>query len=341
MPHWRRGSVPEEEERYHRKVPEHELMALRRRARSCSATGSIAQFPNVSVSPRRPLPGVTVSRGWARAVIHLKGSPQSRALELRARGSKRQEPLPSPPLAHALYVMTNEGAPRYASSAAGSEGAGATVGASSSCPSMAKTCWPGRSIASGGEPRGGLICTPGFSRLERFDKLEREQGRDPVARGRRERRLLRPLRLQDDVLRVYSRSPCRRPCARSTSRSGAINSGKPSLHRSARTSPRGRDRARALEGRNARPLLARAQEVPGHELRATTRRCSYGYGGFNINLLPASAARATPSWSAAASTCQRAQRRGGGELGEGWHRGGSSSRTSRTRSTISSRSRKS
>jgi prolyl oligopeptidase len=64
--------------------------------------------------------------------------------------------------------------------------------------------------------------------------------------------------------------------------------------------------------------IVRRADLPASQPRPTVL---YGYGGFNVSLLPAwSAARM--AWIEAGGTYAQANLRGGGEFGEAWHRAG-------------------
>jgi prolyl oligopeptidase len=107
------GSVPSGEERYHRRIYEHQL------GRAPDADPLIfgaelppTDFPNCQVSPDGRWLVVSVSRGWNETELHVADLAQAPRTFRRVTppGKNRYFALPR---RDALYVVTNEGAPRY------------------------------------------------------------------------------------------------------------------------------------------------------------------------------------------------------------------------------------
>jgi len=310
------GSVPEGEERYHRKVYEHELG--RSPADDPLVFGEAlerTEFPNVSLSPDGRYLTVTVSRGWSESVVYLKDLKQPGAAFVRVspEGKNLYSPLP---LADALYVMTNEGAPRYR-----------VFRVDPRAP--ARDSWREilpehpEDVLSAFDVVGGELVVSylraGISRLERFDTSGKSRGEIPL-----------PVvgasdgfsGLPDDTTLFYAFESFAAPPA---VRALDLGSGRDRLWQAVKAPIRTEDfvvetrRARSKDGTLVPYSLVRLRTLDPSSGDNPT--LLYGYGGFNINLLPRFS-RSSYAFLERGGIYVQANARGGGELGESWHRGG-------------------
>jgi prolyl oligopeptidase len=310
------GSVPEGEERYHRKVYEHELG--RRFADDPLVFGDgldRTEFPNVNVSPDGRYLAVTVSRGWSESVVHLKDlrQPGSSFVRVSPEGKNLYSPLP---LADALYVMTNEGAPRYR-----------LFRVDPKAP--ARESWHellpehGQDVLSAFDVIGGELVVSylhaGISRLERFDRSGKSKGAIPL-----------PVvgasdgfsGLADDKTMFYAFESFAVPPA---VRALDLGTGSDRLWQAVAAPIRADDfvvetaHAPSQDGTLVPYSLVRKKSLDATSGDNPT--LLYGYGGFNINLLPRFS-RSSYAFLERGGVYVQANARGGGELGESWHRGG-------------------
>lgn len=109
----RPGSVPAGEERYHRRIYEHELGRAADDDPLVFGEGlPPTDFPNCQVSPDGRWLVVSVSRGWDETELHVADLTR-RPLEFRRATPPGKNRYFAIPRKEALYIVTNEGAPRY------------------------------------------------------------------------------------------------------------------------------------------------------------------------------------------------------------------------------------
>lgn len=107
------GSVPAGEERYHRRVFEHELGRDPDADPLVFQGESLTDFPSCSVSPSGRWLLVRVHRGWSESALHL-ADLVSADPQLSPIVSGRPYLYDARVRDDAIYVLTNDGAPRYA-----------------------------------------------------------------------------------------------------------------------------------------------------------------------------------------------------------------------------------
>ncbi len=310
------GSVPEGEERYHRKVYEHELGRPFALDPLVFGEGlERTEFPNVSLSPGGRYLAVTVSRGWSESLVYLKDlkRPGSTFVRISPEGKNLYSPLP---LADALYVMTNEGAPRYRVFRVDPE-------------KPARESWReilpehAEDVLSAFDVIGGELVVSylhsGISRLERFDTSGKSKGPIPL-----------PVvgasdgfsGLPDDETVFYAFESFAVPPA---VRALDLGTGKDRLWQAVAAPIRAEDfvvetaAARSKDGTQVPYSLVRKKSL--NPKSGDNPTLLYGYGGFNINLLPRFS-RSSYAFLERGGVYVQANARGGGELGEAWHRGG-------------------
>ncbi|HLV64234.1 MAG TPA: prolyl oligopeptidase family serine peptidase [Polyangiaceae bacterium] len=310
------GTVPEGEERYHRKIFEHRLGDPPERDRLVFGEGlERTDFPNVSLSPDGRWVAITVNRGFSENAIYLADRSADR-LDFR---------LVTPPGRHlyyavlrkgALYVMTNEGAPRYRLFAVDPE-------------RPARDRWrllvaehPEDTLdhfsVIGGELLVGYLHAA-TSRLERFDLTGKSRG--PIA--------LPVLGSSGGFSGVHDGSDVfygfESFAVPPEIRHLDLTTGRDTRWQAV-SAPRfdGEFRVEARSARSKDGTRIPYKLVYRGDLdleSGDNPTLLYGYGGFNVNLLP-SFTRSTYALLERGGVYVQANLRGGGELGEEWHREG-------------------
>jgi prolyl oligopeptidase len=310
------GSVPAEDQRYYRKLYRHELG--RPPAEDPLIFGAELErtdFPNCALSPNGRWLAVTVGRGWSESHLYL--SDRSQQNPTFSRVSPEGEFLYTPlPQDDALYVMTNEGAPRYR-----------IFRVDPRAPERSR--WqlvipehPVDVLSSFDLIGGELLLSylhRGSSRLERFNLEGRSRGAVPL-----------PVLgandgfsgLPREKIAFYSFESFAVP---PTIRALDLSSGHDRPWQSVTAPIRAEDfvvetqTARSRDGTAVPYASIRRRDVDPRSGDNPT--LLYGYGGFNVNLLPRFS-RSSHAFLERGGVYVQANARGGGELGEDWHRGG-------------------
>lgn len=310
------STVPAGEERYHRKIYEHRIGDAPERDRLVFGEDlERTDFPNVSLSPDGRWMAVTVNRGFSENAIYLADRSLS---PLRFR-------LVTPPGRHlyyavlrndALYVMTNEGAPRYRLFAVDPERPQRERWRLLIAEHSEDTL--DHFSVIGGEILVGYL-HHAASRLERFDLTGKSRGPIPLpvlgsSSG------FSGVHDGSDVFYGFE-SFAVPPEIRHLNlvngndvRWQAVSA--PRFDAEFRVEARS---ARSKDGTRVPYTLVYRRDLDLDSGDNPT--LLYGYGGFNVNLLP-SFTRSTYALLERGGVYVQANIRGGGELGEAWHRGG-------------------
>jgi prolyl oligopeptidase len=310
------GSVPAADQRYYRKLYRHELG--RPPAEDPLVFGAEldrTDYPNCALSPNGRWLAVTVGRGWSESHLYL--SDRSQRSPSFSRISPKGEFLYTPlPQDDALYVMTNEGAPRYR-----------IFRVDPRAPERSR--WQlvipehELDVLSSFDLVGGELLLSylhrGSSRLERFDLKGKSLGAIPL-----------PVLgandgfsgLPSEKIAFYSFESFAVP---PTIRALDLSNGHDRLWQSVKAPIRAEDfvvethHARSRDGTAVPYATVRQRDVDPRSGDNPT--LLYGYGGFNVNLLPRFS-RSSHAFLERGGVYVQANARGGGELGENWHRAG-------------------
>jgi prolyl oligopeptidase len=311
-----RGAVPAGEEEYHRSVFHHRLGDAPDRDPEIFGQGrDLKDWPNLALSPDGRWLGIEVEQGWARTELYLldthgQGPPRPVVTGREALFQLAEV------LDDRLYVLSNEGAPRYRLFAVDplhpdrarwreviAEGAETL-----------------QSVAAVGGKLAALYLRDASSRVRLFSadgKLERELplpglGTAAGLSGRNRRPELFFSFTSYLTPTIVFRHDVAAPAT-----PGAVWQKLP-----APIDPSGYEveqvHYRSRDGTSVPMFLVRRKGLPRDGVRPTLL---YGYGGFNISLTPAFAAPVAP-FIEAGGVYAVANLRGGGEYGESWHQAG-------------------
>jgi prolyl oligopeptidase len=311
-----KGSVRAEDERYYRKIYRHELGAKHEQDRLVFGEGlDRTDFPGVSLSPDGRFLVVNVGRGWSQSSLFLRDlrAEHGGFTQITPAGDNLYSALA---LERELFVMTNEGAPRYRLFRVDPK--------APDRPSW-KLIVPehAEDVLTSFDVIGGELVVSyihaGASRLERRSldgavlgaiALPTLGANDGFSGLPRERTLF------------YSFESFALP---PTIRKLELGSGDDRLWQAVSAPIKAGDfevqtrRARSRDGTLVPYALIRKRDVD--LTTGDNPTLLYGYGGFNANLLPRFT-RSTYALLERGGVYVQANLRGGGELGESWHRAG-------------------
>lgn len=307
------GSVPEGEERYHRKVYEHVLGADPAGDRLIFGDLSLTDFPSVSVSPNGRHVFVHVHQGWTKTELYYAELGSSAPVFEKLTDGKDQR-YSALILDDAFYVLTNEGAPR-----------GAIYRATFNRPR--REHWQllipehGEDVLTGFDVvRGKLFVSymhQAASRLEIFDASGKSLG--PVelpALGASNG--FSGHHQGDEVFfsfESFAIPPSIRRLDLATGKTEAWATVKSDLRPEDYRVTRGE--ARSKDGTRVPYMMVHGAGLSLESGDNPT--LLYGYGGFNISLEPRFS-RASYALLERGGVFVQANLRGGGEFGESWHR---------------------
>lgn len=310
-----KGSVPEGEEKYHRTIFEHQL------GRSADADPVVfkakvmTDFPSCAISPNGRWLVVRVHQGWSKSALFIADTRDKKLgwKEITEGKDHVYDPLP---LDDVLWVRTNEGAPRYALYAVDPK-------------RPERASWKrvvgehAEDVLTDFNVIGGEVLVAYthevVSRLERFDASGKSKG--PVA--------LPTLGtsngfagLHDDDQAFFDFESFVTP---PSIRRLDLKTGQVSTWKEVKANiPTGdftvtARKAKSKDGTLVPYLIVHKKDV---SLRsADNPTLLYGYGGFNVSLLPRFS-RSTYAFLERGGVSVQANLRGGGEFGEEWHRAG-------------------
>ncbi len=311
-----KGSVPAGEEKYHRRIYEHELGRDPDQDPLVFGQGrDMTEFPSSAISPDGRWLVVRAAEGWSKSELFIA---DTRARKLAFKEITQNKPHVYDPLVldDKLYIRTNEGAPRYA-----------LYEVDPRHPERKN--WQAvlpehpHDVLATFDVIGGQILVgyldAAVSRLERFD-----------ARGKSLGRIALPtLGSSDGFTGVYDgkqafynfESFATPPVIRRI----ALDSGKTQVWQRVRAPIKPKDfvvtrhQARSKDGTEVPYLVVSRKDVDLSSGHAPT--LLYGYGGFNVSLEPRFS-RTTYVLLDRGGVYVQANLRGGGEFGEDWHRAG-------------------
>ena len=355
-----KGAVPDGEERYHRQVFFHRLGAPPSADEAIFGAGrDKTDWPSVALSPNGRYLAISVSEGWSRSELYVV----DRGPRAGRRGAK---PAPSEngrlvPIAtgvdalfnleeitdDALYVRTNEGAPRYRLARVPLGGDGTPPPRETWRELLGEGPNPLEQVAlvGGGATLAALYLEDAASRVRLFDAAGRPAGEIALPAlgtvagltGHPEgselfvpfTSFLSPTTILRQKLAPSRARGASRPAAGAPAKAPVSVPAHPPLEAAtvwrALASPVAaadfvvtRDEARSKDG-TAVPLFVvhRRDLVRGPD----TPTVIGGYGGFNVNMAPGWAPSLVPFLERGGAYVL-AILRGGGEYGEAWHQAG-------------------
>ena len=322
-----RGSVPDDELRYHRRLYRHRRGQQPVHDELVFAGTERTDYPNCALSPDGRWLAISVGRGWSESHLYLshRGAtggaeplagvrkPPQAPLRISPEGSALYTPLPQN---DALWVLTNEGAPRYR-----------IFRVDPRAPQRSR--WQlvipehEEDVLDSFEVVGGELLVSylhrGTSRLERFDFEGKSRGLIGL-----------PVLGSSDGFSGLASHPVAFYAFESfavppTIRSLDLKSGADRVWQAVKAPIRAGDfvvehaSARSRDGTSIPYAMIRRRDV--NAASADNPTLLYGYGGFNVNILPRFT-RSTYALLERGGVYVQANLRGGGEFGESWHRAG-------------------
>lgn len=310
------GSVPAGQERYHRRIYEHRL-GRDPKLDPLVFGGDLAptDFPNCQVSPDGRWLVVSVSRGWDETELHLADLHRDRREFRRVTppGKNRYFALPR---RDALYVLTNEGAPRYRIFRVDPERPERERW-QPIVPEHATDVIDGFDLV--GDDLLILYQSGGVSRLERFDTAGKSRGAIPLPTlGTCDGVSGLP---DGDEVYYHFESFAVPPTIRRLNLKTSVSETWEAVRAAIPTDEYvvEEHRARSRDGTSVPYRVVRHRSVDvasGENLTLL-----YGYGGFNDRMQPRFS-RSNYAWLERGGVYVQAVLRGGGEFGEEWHRQG-------------------
>ncbi len=310
-----KGSVPAGEEQYHRSIFEHEI------GRSPDADPQVfkakvfTDFPSCAISPNGRWLVMRVHQGWSKSSLLMADTRQKKLVwkEITEGKDNVYDPLPLDDL---LWVRTNEGAPRYA-----------VYAVDPNQPERAK--WK-RVVAEHPEDVlmdfnviGGEVLVAYthevVSRLERFDQAGTSKGSVELPTLGNSNGFAG---LHDDSQAFFDFESFVTP---PSIRRLDLRSGKVSVWKEVKANIATDQftvtarKAKSKDGTLVPYLMVHKKDVSLTSKDNPT--LLYGYGGFNVSLLPRFS-RSTYAFIERGGISVQANLRGGGEFGEDWHRAG-------------------
>lgn len=310
-----KGSVPPGEEKYHRAIFEHQL------GRSPDADPQVfkakvfTDFPSCAISPNGRWLVMRVHQGWSKSALFIADTrdPQLTWKELTANLDNVYDPLP---LDDVLWVRTNEGAPRYAIYAVD--------------PKKPERAHWKQVVAEHREDvlndfnviGGELLIAythEVVSRLERFDSSGKSKGAVELPTLGNSNGFAG---LHDDTQAFFDFESFVTP---PSIRRLDLASGKISVWKEVKTNIPTHEfavTARKAKSKDGTLIPYLMVHKKGAALASGENpTLLYGYGGFNVSLLPRFS-RSTYAFLERGGVSVQANLRGGGEFGEDWHRAG-------------------
>jgi prolyl oligopeptidase len=310
------GSVPAGEEKYHRKIYEHEIGRDPERDPMVFGQGQpMTDFPSCTISPNGRWLLIRVHQGWSKSSLWI-GDTSKPKLEL-VEMTRGQEHLYDPlALDDVVYVRTNEGAARYALWA---------VDPNRPQRDAWKRVIPEHpsDVLGGFDAIGGQLfvsyLSRAVSRVERFDRSGKSLG--PIE--------LPTLGTNDGFSGLHDgrevffdfESFAVPPSVRRLD----LASGKVEVWQRVPAPIDADDylvtpaKANSKDGTQVPYLMVHSKQVDLKSGRNPS--LLYGYGGFNVSLQPRFS-RTNFLFLERGGVCVQANLRGGGEFGEDWHRAG-------------------
>ena len=310
------GSVPEGEEKYHRKLYDHVLG--RDPEKDPMVFGKdqpMTDFPSCTGSPNGRWLVVRVHQGWSKSSLWLADTSAAKLAFSRITDDKEHvyDPLA---LDDVIYVKTNEGAARYAIWAVDPK--------RPERASWKKIVGEHKSDVIGGfDAVGGQLFVSyldkAVSRLERFDRSGKSLGAIPLP----------TLGTSDGFSGIHDgkevffdfESFAIPPSVRRMD----LATGKVEVWQEVRANVDTKDfvvapgAAKSKDGTRVPYLVVRSKRVD--DKSGDNPTLLYGYGGFNVNLQPRFS-RTNILFLERGGVYVQANLRGGGEFGEEWHRAG-------------------
>jgi prolyl oligopeptidase len=309
------GSVPKGEEKYHRRIYEHVLGRAADSDPLVFESKEMTDFPSCTISPNGRWLLVRVHQGWSKSSLWLAdtSAPKLAFVELTSGQEHVYDPLA---IDDELFIRTNEGAPRYALYAVDPK-------------RPARSHWK---LVVPPHPHDVLndfnvvaselfvsYLSNASSRLLRFDRTGKPLGEVKLPTVGTNTGVSG---LSDGDEAFYDFESVAHPPVVSRLQP---KSGKTDVFAhvvapiSADDFAVSRGNAKSKDGTLVPYLVVRKKDVPLDGGDAPT--LLYGYGGFNVSLLPRFS-RITLAWLERGGVYVQANLRGGGELGEDWHRAG-------------------
>jgi len=310
------GSVPKGEEKYHRHIFEHVLGQNPERDRRVFGEGrEMTDYPHCAISPNGRWLVIRVHEGWNKSELFIADT-RAPKLTFSPLTENKAHLYDVVVRDDALYVLTNEGAPRYALY---------TVDPARPLRSAWRPTIPqhASSVLEGVEVIGSTILATyleqAVSRLERFDlagkslgaielpTLGTSDGFSGLEDGTDAFYNFESFAVPPRIQRIDLKTG-----ALSTWEKVETNVGSEGYEVSA-------NRARSKDGTQVPYLTVHRR---GANLKSGENpTLLYGYGGFNVNLQPRFS-RPNYAWLEQGGVYVQANLRGGGEFGEDWHRAG-------------------
>lgn len=310
----RPGSVPAGEERYHRRIYQHRLAAdPEQDPLIYGADLPATDFPNCQLSPDGRWLVVTVSRGWNESSLHLADLRESERRFVRI-SPESDAHYQAVVRNDALYVLTNEAASRYRLFAVDPR-------------QPERAAWrllleehPSDVLEAFDVVGKHLLVSylqAGVARMERFDLRGRSQGHLAVP----------PLGSSDGVTGLpdgdeafYAFESFAVP---PQIRHVDLTTGNEQLWEAVEAPIEPDDYVVSQAAARSRDgTLIPYRSIRLKKLASGAQpTLLYGYGGFNANIKPRFS-RANFAWLERGGVYVQATLRGGGELGESWHRAG-------------------
>ena len=309
------GSVPKDEEKYHRRIYEHVLGSDPDKDPLIFESADMTDFPSCTISPDGRWLLVRVHQGWSKSSVWLADTHDKKLVltELTEGAEHVYDPLA---VNDRIYVRTNEGAPRYALYAV-DPARPARKNWKLVIPEHAHDVLNDFNVVAGQLFVGYL--DDASSRLLRFDLSGKRLGEVSLptlgSNGG-----VTGLPDGDEAFYDFE-SIAHPPVVKRLN----VHSGKTEVFAEVSAPVVGSDfavqrgNAKSADGTLVPYLLVHKKDVAIDTADAPT--LLYGYGGFNVSLLPRFS-RITLAWLEQGGVYVQANLRGGGELGEDWHRAG-------------------
>jgi len=309
------GSVPPGEEKYHRTIFEHELGRDPDEDPVVFRGKEMTDFPSCAVSPDGRWLVMRVHQGWSKSTLYLADTrkPKLEFVEITRDEPHVYDPLP---MNDRVWVRSNEGASRYA-----------VWAVDPAHPE--REHWkrviaehPTDVLTDFNVVGGQLLVTwthDVVSRLERFDFKGKSLGGVPLPTLGNSSGFSG---LHDDSQAFFDFESFVTP---PSIRRIDLSDGKTSEWQSVKADIATSDyevvqaKAKSKDGTSIPYLIVHRKDVPLDTGDAPT--LLYGYGGFNVSLLPRFS-RSMYAFLEKGGVWVQANLRGGGEFGEDWHRAG-------------------
>lgn len=309
------GSVPAGEERYHRRIYEHVMGRSADADPLVFAAADMTDFPSCTISPDGRWLVIRVHQGWSKSQVLIGDTraPKIAFREITGDQAHIYDPLV---LDDALFVRTNEGAPRYALYRV-DPAAPERKNWKQVVPEHATDVLADFNVVAGEIFVSYL--SDAVSRLERFSLEGKPIGEVPLSTlgtnvG------VSGLHDGDEAFydfESFASPPVVRRLETKTGATSVFSRVEAPVADDDFVVVRGR--ARSRDGTTVPYLAVHSKAVTLGSGDAPT--LLYGYGGFNVSLQPRFS-RTSIAWLERGGVYVQANLRGGGEFGEDWHRAG-------------------